>query len=243
MTDHNLIANGQPGTNPPLQSVGDPVPVGKGGQHPPLRRSPWIRRCLITFLVLAITATTFWIFRNPILIGLARLWTVNDTPKTADAIIVLGGGLVTRPFAAADLYKKQLAPKVLIAETHTTPPSDIGVVSRETDASRNVLLKLGVPETAIVTFGKDVTSTHEEACALRDWLLLNKVSRIIVPTDFLHSRRVSWLMRHILPAEAEISIVATPSLYFDQTNWWTREEGVISFQNEVIKNIYYRLKY
>jgi hypothetical protein len=33
-------------------------------------------------------------------------WVVSDSIAPADAIVVLGGGLETRPFAAADLYTK-----------------------------------------------------------------------------------------------------------------------------------------
>jgi hypothetical protein len=33
------------------------------------------------------------------------------------------------------------------------------------------------------------------------------------------------------------------SRYYGVTNWWQQEQGVIDFQNEIIKSVYYRLKY
>lgn len=209
-----------------------------GGRYSLLRRS------VLSLLLLALgVSPLLWHYRVVLLTGIARTWEVNDTPEPADAIIVLGGGLNTRPFFAVKLYNQQLAPKILIAETHPTPADDLGVVSRETEGSFAVLSKLGVPSENIVKFGKDVTSTYEEACALRDWLREHNLHRVIIPTDFTHTRRVKWLMNRVLPANTKIAIVASPSLYYDETNWWQREEGVISLQNEVLKIFYYRLKY
>jgi uncharacterized SAM-binding protein YcdF (DUF218 family) len=195
--------------------------------------------CLVAFLLAAVA----WHYRVPLFTSLARAWEVNEKPMESDAIIVLGGGLNTRPFEAVRLYNQHLAPRILIAEVRPSPVSDLGVAPRETDYSRQVLIKLGVPAEAITTFGHDVTSTFDEATALHDWLLAQSATRVIIPTDFTHTRRVAWLMKHSLPPGTKVYTVSTPSLTYDQTNWWQREDGVIALQNEVIKNIYYRLKY
>ena len=209
----------------------------------PVVKASKSRKATVFVLLLLAALPTAWHFRAPILTGMAKVWEVNDTPATSDAIIILGGGLNTRSFDAVKLYQDHLAPKVLLAETKISPAAELGVLKRETDASKEVLMKLGVPEADIATFGKDVTSTYEEACGLRDYMLSTGIKRIIIPTDFTHSRRVKWLMRHVLPADSQIIVVASSSLYYDHSNWWQREEGVMAFQNELIKNIYYRLKY
>jgi hypothetical protein len=55
--------------------------------------------------VLLLALSIGWLARVQILQGVARAWIVSDSIGPADAIAVLGGGLETRPFAAADLYK------------------------------------------------------------------------------------------------------------------------------------------
>jgi hypothetical protein len=38
-------------------------------------------------------------------------------------------------------------------------------------------------------------------------------------------------------------MVAVSQPNYAPTNWWQNEEGVIAFQNEIAKYIYYRLAY
>jgi uncharacterized SAM-binding protein YcdF (DUF218 family) len=211
-----------------------PAPIVKGNKS---------RKATVVVLLLLAALPIAWHFRVPLLTSLARAWEVNEPPQSSDAIVVLGGGLNTRPFEAVRLFNQHLAPRILIAETQPSPVSELGVAPRETDYSRAVLMKLGVPDEAITTFGHNVTSTFDEASALRDWLIAHHATRVIIPTDFSHTRRVAWLMKHSLPPGTKVYTVSTPSLTYDQTNWWQREDGVIAMQNEVIKNIFYRLKY
>jgi hypothetical protein len=86
-----------------------------------------------------------WSGREPILRGAARLWIVSDPVTQADAAVVLGGGLGSRPFAAAELYKLGLVKKVLISHVKEDRATDIGAVLGHTESNRQVLLKLGVP--------------------------------------------------------------------------------------------------
>ncbi|MGA3311186.1 MAG: YdcF family protein [Xanthobacteraceae bacterium] len=172
------------------------------------------------------------------------LWTVSDLFEPADAIAVLGGGVDLRPFLAADLYKKGLANKILVANVKLSPIEKLGIVPPHTDLNRHVLLKLGVPEEAIIGFGSDVSSTFEESRALAVWAKETGARTIIVPTEIFSTRRQRWILNHELTAVgAHVIIDAHKPLEYDVDNWWQHEEGLIDFQNEVIKYIYYRLKY
>jgi hypothetical protein len=40
-----------------------------------------------------------------------------------------------------------------------------------------------------------------------------------------------------------VEIEAVPGHEYSRDDWWQHEQGVIAFQNEVLKYAYYRLKY
>ena len=202
------------------------------------RRLPLVLATLIVVVMFA------WAARTPILRESAALWTVSDPLEPADAIAVLGGGVDLRPFLAADLYKKGLANKILVANVKLSPIEKLGIVPPHADLNREVLLKLGVPEEAIIGFGSDVSSTFEESRALAVWAKDTGAHTIIVPTELFPSRRQRWILNHELgPVGAHVIIDAHKPLEYDVDDWWQHEEGLIDFQNEVIKYVYYRLKY
>jgi uncharacterized SAM-binding protein YcdF (DUF218 family) len=169
---------------------------------------------------------------------------VSDAIAPADAIAVLGGGLETRPFAAAELYKKGMAPLILVSDAKPSPAEKLGIVASHVEGNRGVLLKLGVPGQAISGFGVEVASTYEEARALSDWAARSGAHRVIVPTELFASRRVRWILNKQLgQVGAEVEIQALPPLEYGIDDWWKDERGVISFQNEIIKYLYYRVRY
>lgn len=202
------------------------------------RRLPLVLATLIVVVMFA------WAARTPILRESAVLWTVSDPLGPADAIAVLGGGVDLRPFLAADLYKKGLANKILVANVKLSPIEKLGIVPPHADLNREVLLKLGVPEEALIGFGSDVSSTFEESRALAVWAKDTGARTIIVPTELFPSRRQRWILnRELGPVGAHVIIDAHKPLEYDVGDWWQHEEGLIDFQNEVIKYLYYRLKY
>jgi uncharacterized SAM-binding protein YcdF (DUF218 family) len=169
---------------------------------------------------------------------------VSDSISDADAIAVLGGGLDTRPFSAGDLYKKGFAKQIVVSNVRPGSAEKLKIVLPHTEANRAELLELGVPPEAIVTFGNNVSNTYEEAHALARWAEANGIKSIIVPTEIFSSRRVRWILeRELNSIGVRIEVLALPTLDYDVNNWWRREEGVIGFQNEVIKYLYYRIKY
>src|SRR5262249_52164893 len=111
------------------------------------------KKLIVTVSVLVVISTLFWISREALLRYAAALWIVSDDVLPADAIVVLGGGIDTRPFAAVEGYKKGLAPKVLVANVSLSRAEVLGAQPSHTTVNRNVLLKLGVPEADIETFG------------------------------------------------------------------------------------------
>lgn len=216
--------------------------------HSPSFPSSTIRRLCrqlripVFILALACLCAGTWIEGDPLLRGMADLWMISDTVTHADAAVVLGGGLDVRPFAAAGLYRRGLVNKVLISQVGDDPAVSIGVILNHTEANRQVLLKLGVPADAIETFGTANKNTSEEATALRAWADRNRASTFIIPAEIFSARRVQFIFRRRLPAE-RIEVLALERPQYRKYEWWKSDIGIIDFQNEILKYVYYRLKY
>ena len=208
------------------------------------RPSSMTRRLLLALVIcIAVLALWAWLKPDILLRGAADLWIISDEPASADAIAVLGGGLEYRPFAAADYYRRGFAPKILISNIGATPAEQLGVLQSHVRANSEVLQKLGVPPAAIEPFGDHLSDTFAEATALHEWAVRNGAHRIIVPTDIFATRRLLWTLHHVFGNDAAILVPAVNPPDYLRDNWWKNERGVIGFQNEVMKYLYYRLKY
>lgn len=200
------------------------------------------RRLGVVMLVLVGLGGMAWLERVPLLLGSANLWIVSDEATHADAVVVLGGGVEERPFIAADLYHRGLAETVLISQVAESHAVKVGIVQGHTEANYQALLKLGVPAAAIETFGVANKNMNDEAVELRAWADTHKVTAIIIPIEVFSSRRVYWIFHHKfsdLPIRIEVS--AFDQSDFTRENWWRNDRGLVAFQNEIVKYIYYRL--
>jgi len=198
----------------------------------------------ISLIACAVTVGTLWLCRAPILRGLAKAWIVTDTLSVADAAVVLGGGLENRPFAAAHLYTNHWVSLVLVMKVGLSPTEQMGLTRSHCELNRDVLLQLGVPLKDIRMVGEDVSSTYQEAMAVREWATQSGAKHLIIGTDLFHTRRVKWLFKKVF-AETGVEVLVQPleSREYTRDDWWHQEQGLISFQNEVIKYLLYRWKY
>src|SRR5262249_3758026 len=131
-----------------------------------------------------------------------------------------------------ELYRNGLANKVLVSH-----PSDC-------QRNRAALLKLGVPASAIESFGKVNTNTREEAFALREWAERNAASVFIIPSEPFMTRRGQWIFRREFsgaPTMIEVEPFNTPD--YSHERWWKTEKGSIAFKEELLKYLYYRWMY
>lgn len=185
-----------------------------------------------------------WYNRAIVLHVAADLWIVSDSVENAEAVAVLGGGINTRPFAAADLYNAGRVQTVLVASVRPARVEQLQVVPPNTEIIRGMLIKLKVPPLAIVEIGRDVSNTYDEARAVRDWAKNNNATKIIVITEMFSSRRVRWIFNREL-SSAGVKVIIHPVLDPDYAfeRWWQDERGIVQFQNEVLKYLYYRYRY
>ena len=185
-----------------------------------------------------------YLFRAPLLTGLAQAWVVNDPVAKADAIVILGGGLENRPLAAAKLFQDGVAPHILYMDVKLGPAEELGILPPEADQTRRILLSKHVPETAMTMIGSSVGSTYDESRAVRAWAEKTKAKSIVIPTDPFHTRRVRWIFtKELRDTKMQIHVVAIKPLRYGIEDWWQHEEGLIAFQNEWIKLPFYWIKY
>lgn len=204
----------------------------------------WRRRAIKLAVLCALLFLGLYLARAPLLTALGKVWVVNEPIAKADAIVILGGGLENRPFAAAKLFHAGVAPRILYMDVQPGPVAELGLVLSEAEQTRRILLSQNVPETALSIIGQRVASTYDETQALRGWLTTNETKTIIIPTDLFHTRRVRWVFnKQLRNSDVKLHVIAIQPLRYTLTNWWRHEEGLIAFQNEVLKSGYYRIKY
>ncbi len=185
-------------------------------------------------------------YRTVLLKEVGAFLVVTDKLERADIVFLLNGDLHTRPFRAAELYLKGLAPKIVIAREESSPAMDLGVYPNRTDVSIEIMRRLGVPASDIVQLEKPggVGSTMDEARLLAEYARGNSIKRVIVTTSAMHTRRARWaVMRAMAGMDVQVKMAAVPNLRFDSGNWWRHEEGLLLCLEEYIKFIYYWLKY
>jgi len=166
----------------------------------------------------------------------------GDRPQKADAILVLGGDY-SRPFQAAELYRQGLASKIYVSvparEDQHRLLDEAGIAfPREEEIVREVLLKKGVPASAIGYLGKASVSTAAEAQAARA-LFAKEAPRLLVVTSPYHLRRSRMIFSDALPA-ADIRVIATSYDPFPHA-WWKDQSAARNVLLELAKITYYQL--
>ena len=208
----------------------------------------FVARLFVVCTALAILTIGIYAVRSPILTGMAEFLTVEDSLKQADVIFVLNGDVHTRPFRAAELYSRNLAPEIAMAKARTLRAEELGLYPNPTDVSVQVLQSLGLPDRAIrvlETVG-GVASTLDEARVLRRFAAAQLPKRVIVVTAAHHTRRARWILRrHLtdLSPGVELVMAAARDSSFDESNWWKHEDGMVAIFSEYVKLAYYYVNY
>jgi len=197
-------------------------------------------------LVIVCVICALFALRTPILTAFGEFLVIHDRLEPSDIIFVLNGDVATRPFQVAEVLKQHLAEKVVIARAENSIAVDMGLAQNVTDTSIAVMKKAGISQEKIIQlpFGKGVTSTFDEAVALRSYAQKTGLHRVIVVTSAIHTRRGRWIInRELAGAHVDILMSPAPDPRYKANNWWKQEDGLIGYQNEYIKLIYYLFKY
>jgi uncharacterized SAM-binding protein YcdF (DUF218 family) len=201
-------------------------------------RARLLRRAGIAALALLCLALAAYALRAPILTGVARLLTVRDPVSRADLVLVLGGEINTRPFHAAELYRRGVAPRVVLVRERSGPAVRQGLYPSRADVSALILRRGGVPDSAIVVLEPTggASSTREEAGALREYLRSGGGRRVVVVTNAYHTRRARLAVRRATRSlPVEILMSPAPADGFSESDWWRSEDGLVAYFGEFAK--------
>lgn len=199
------------------------------------------------FSVIILALFLVWLFVAPLLAGHLI---VEKKLASADAILVLGGSsvYVERAHKAAELYKKGIAPKILLTDDGGRggwSPSE-QKNPRFADLARRALIEQGVAAEDIEILEPAVGGTIDEAELLRQNSSQKKLGSVVLVTSAYHTRRALWTFEKVLAGSGvAIGIEAVPPgiqtpppLY-----WWLSELGWRLVAGEYVKAAYYRANY
>lgn len=187
---------------------------------------------ILALSALAAVLLLLYLVRAPILRGFGEWWIVDEEPRSAHAIVVLGGDSVfgDRVRHAVELHRRGWGRRlVLSGMTIRTNFNETALMEREA-------LDLGVPRESLLLHPHDAGSTIEEGLALRRLLAGEGIRSIIVVTSNFHTRRARMIFLRIFrKAGVEVFFSAAPDVRFDPRRWWERRRSRNLFLLELLK--------
>jgi uncharacterized SAM-binding protein YcdF (DUF218 family) len=184
---------------------------------------------------------------GPILRGIALFLIVEDALEHAAAIVPLGGQTPFREMEAAKLYQIGLAPQVIIVGTapsaETEALRELGFKTPGTwEVSREVLIRQGVPASAIVVLTSDVGGTLEELQAVYS-AMTAKDAPVILVTSKYHTRRTRLTWQYVTAGKSQPIVRVATGDPFDPTHWWHKRSFALSVVREYLGLINYYTRF
>jgi uncharacterized SAM-binding protein YcdF (DUF218 family) len=171
----------------------------------------------------------------------------EDPLQKSDAIFVLAGTRLERPFEAADLYKEGYAPLIVLSpgrpEAGEAVLRERGIrFPSEVELERDALIQMGIPAAAIPTTNGYVDNTAQEANLLRSMVTAHHWRRVIIVTSKYHTRRAAFAFKRGLEGTgAEVVMRATRYDTADPARWWRSRADFRFASTEWQKLVAYRL--
>jgi uncharacterized SAM-binding protein YcdF (DUF218 family) len=160
---------------------------------------------------------------------------VEDPLQSADAIVVLSGGLPHRSIEAARLFHAGYAPEVWITKSvgyaRDLDPMGIQYIGEEV-YSREILLRFGVPASAIHILETPVFSTEEEVGVISRQANQTNKTRVIIVTSPPHTRRVRRLWKVLVGEHPQAIVRSSPGDPYDPGRWWHTTQDALAVMRE-----------
>ena len=195
------------------------------------RRSKLLAAALV--LIVAV-----WL-ASPVVLRAAAAWLfVNEPLQRADAIAVFAGHVPFRSAEAAALYKAKWAPEVWLTRIgmyeEDAALEQLGVNRPPAYVyERQVLTRLGVPESAIqILEGENFSTADEVRTIARHLRSRDDIDRLILVTSNYHSRRVKAIWRTLTGDRPAAIVRYPPGDPFSADGWWRNTDGARKVSRE-----------
>lgn len=169
--------------------------------------------------------------------GAGRFLVVNQVPKPADAVIVLGGGPINRVARAAQWIRQRYAPIVPVSGGALYAPH-----LTEAQAMFREAVRMGVSPSQLLS-DRHSTSTRNNA---EDTLAIARRHHfysLIVLSSNDHMRRVALLFgRMYRPYRIRLRYVAASDPWFHPNHWWSNATSIKLTVSEYLKLAYRRFE-
>ena len=165
-------------------------------------------------------------------------WLVAEDPlEKASAIAVLSGRMPSRALEAARIYHEGYASEIWLTRT-IEPGASLQALSvpftGEEDYERMVLMRKGVPESAIRVLDPPIVNTADEMLAIGQALGKEKERTVIIVTSKVHTRRVKALWRHLSSADGQAIVRGVSDDEFDPAHWWANTADALDVVRELL---------
>jgi uncharacterized SAM-binding protein YcdF (DUF218 family) len=180
----------------------------------------------------------------------ARLLIVESPLLQADVIVLLSGSssYKERALRTAQLYQQGRGQRVVL--TNDGYRGSWSNAEQQNpyyyESTRAELVRLGVPREKVEVLPEIVSSTHEEALLLRNYVDRQRINSILVVTSAYHSRRSLWTFQRVFAGTGTVIGLETASTGWQTPSswkWWLSLRGWQIVPAEYLKLVYYRLRY
>ncbi len=208
------------------------------------------KRIALVFLVAACAAAALLFgFRRPILRSVGHALVVDTTPPICDCIAVLAGDTPSRLMEGIELYLRDVGAQMVITQE---PEPRVAPIFRRLGITlpsdpqfiKNTAVRLGVSPEEIFFIDEPVTSTYQEAEAVKRYMKKNGKKSVVLVTSPYHTRRALYIFRRVLGPEG-IDVFVRPTKYdgFDPDKWWMDRRQARNTVFEFQKLVLYYLVY
>jgi uncharacterized SAM-binding protein YcdF (DUF218 family) len=167
---------------------------------------------------------------------------ISKPLKHADALVVMAGETKVRLPAAAGLYKKGVANKILLTNDGIFSAWSVEKQRNlyEVEWAEEDLLKMRIPVKDIVKLPYTSSGSIYDALNAREFILAKELKSIVVVTSDYHTRRSLWTFEQVFRGYP-VNIGVYPAKKRAKPEAFFRR--FITLSSEMLKLAYYKTKY
>ena len=148
---------------------------------------------------------------------------ISSELQPANAIVVLSGGDESRMQEALKLYNENYAKMIILTETGQSTEGFTQLYSFD---MRIVLLSHGVPSGNIFMTDHLVSSTRDEALAVKNLMTNQQMKSAIIVTDPYHTRRAFNIFKeNFRDTDIQLSIQPVQNSWYNSRTWFLKVNG------------------